>query len=78
MLNGHERIGWKALKDSTELVHPYDGKGDFALYADKPSTFIDIKTGEFVAVYLEDAHAPNLHNFYGSETLLDLTKPKGS
>lgn len=62
LLNGHERIGWKALKDCTELVHPYDGKGDFALYADKPSTFIDVKPGEFVVVYPEDAHAPVIGN----------------
>lgn len=58
LLDGHERIGWKSLEDCKELIHPYDDKGDFALYTDKPSVFVDVKPGEFVVVYPEDAHAP--------------------
>ena len=58
LLEGAERIGWKALEDVTEEVKPYDAPADCALYADSPTTYVDMVPGQFVAVYPEDPHAP--------------------
>ncbi len=58
LLEGAERIGWKALEDVTEEVKPYDAPADCALYADRPTTYVDMVPGQFVAVYPEDPHAP--------------------
>ena len=58
LLEGAERIGWKALEDVTEEVKPYDAPADCASYADSPTTYVDMVPGQFVAVYPEDPHAP--------------------
>jgi YhcH/YjgK/YiaL family protein len=60
LLEGHETIGWKATNslDANTVVTPYDDKGDFALYHDQPTTYIDLQPGQFAIFYPEDAHAP--------------------
>lgn len=58
LLEGKESIGWKALEDVTLETKPYDAEGDCALYADRPTTFVDLLPGQFVIVYPEDPHAP--------------------
>lgn len=58
LLEGAERIGWKAVEDLTSEVQPYEEGGDCALYSDAPETFVDLLPGQFVIVYPEDAHAP--------------------
>lgn len=58
LLEGAERIGWKAIEDVTDETKPYEKEGDCALYADAPTTFIDLLPGQFAIVYPEDPHAP--------------------
>ena len=62
LLEGVERIGWKALEEVTDEVKPYDAESDCALYVDKPTSYIDLRPGQFVIVYPEDPHAPLIGN----------------
>ncbi len=58
LLEGNERIGWKAIEDCNDLVQPYQEDADCAFYADKPTMFVDLLPGQFAIVYPEDPHAP--------------------
>lgn len=58
LLEGRERIGWKAADDLTQEVKAYSSDGDCALYGDAPSMWVDLLPEQFVIVYPEDAHAP--------------------
>ena len=58
LLEGAERIGWKAIEDLTDEVKPYEKEVDCALYSDTPTTFVDLLPGQFMIVYPEDPHAP--------------------
>ncbi len=58
LLQGKEKIGWKALEDSKEEVKPYEKEGDCALYSDTPTTWIHLVPGQLAIFFPEDAHAP--------------------
>ena len=58
LLEGKERIGWKALEDVNLLKQSYQKESDCALYSDKPTSFIDLQPGQFLIVFPEDPHAP--------------------
>ncbi len=58
LLEGRERIGWKAIEDCKQLAKAYDEEADFELYADTPTTFVDLLPGQIAVVYPEDPHAP--------------------
>lgn len=58
LLEGKERIGWKALEDVTDLKQAYQKEGDCALYSDTPTSFVDLLPGQFLIVFPEDPHAP--------------------
>ena len=58
LLEGKERMGWKAFDDLQEEVQPYDKEKDCALYADRPTTFVDLVPGQFTIFFPEDPHAP--------------------
>lgn len=58
LLEGRERIGWKAASDLIQEVKAYSPEGDCALYGDTPTAYVDLVPGQFVIVYPEDAHAP--------------------
>lgn len=58
LLEGKERIGWKALEDVTDLKQAYQKEGDCALYSDTPISFVDLLPGQFLIVFPEDPHAP--------------------
>lgn len=58
LLEGKETIGWKPIEDLKKETKPYEKEGDCALYADKPTTYVDMSPGEFVVVFPEDPHAP--------------------
>ena len=58
LLEGKERIGWKALEDVTNETKAYDAESDCALYAEMADVYVDLKPGQFVIVYPEDPHAP--------------------
>lgn len=58
LLEGKERIGWKAIEDLETEIKPYEEEVDCALYSDVPTTFVDLLPGQFAIVYPEDPHAP--------------------
>lgn len=53
-----ETIGWRDLETLEEPDAPFNATDDYALYTAPASTYIDVKPGEFLIVYPEDAHAP--------------------
>lgn len=58
LLEGKERIGWKAIEDVIDLKQAYQKEGDCALYSDTPTSFVDSLPGQFLIVFPEDPHAP--------------------
>lgn len=58
LLEGRERIGWRALEECTNTVQPYDETSDSALYGDIPTSYVDLLPGQVCIVWPEDAHAP--------------------
>ncbi|RHJ49308.1 YhcH/YjgK/YiaL family protein [Bacteroides sp. AM10-21B] len=58
LLQGVERIGWKAIEDVKQQVKPYEEEGDCALYSDCSTMWVDLNPGQFMIVYPEDPHAP--------------------
>jgi len=58
LLEGRERIGWKAVEDVKNCIQEYNKEGDCALYKDIPTSFVDLVPGQFIVVYPEDPHAP--------------------
>ncbi|MEL5894412.1 YhcH/YjgK/YiaL family protein [Bacteroides sp. GD17] len=58
LLEGSERIGWKAIEDVRHEIKPYDEEGDCALYKEQPTMWVDLCPGQFMIVYPEDPHAP--------------------
>lgn len=58
LLEGKERIGWKAIEDVTDLKQAYQKEVDCALYSDTPTSFVDLLPEQFLIVFPEDPHAP--------------------
>lgn len=58
LLEGKETIGWLPTDEAVDEKHSFDCENDFALYSDKPASYIDMRPGDFLVVYPEDAHAP--------------------
>lgn len=57
---GHEKIGWKPADTLHKQISPYSAIDDCALYADTPSTWVDLQAADFLIAYPEDAHAPKV------------------
>lgn len=58
VLEGEERFGWRDLSDCDEPSKPYDSEGDCMLFDQPATSYTDLKPGQFVIVWPEDAHAP--------------------
>ncbi|WP_025068773.1 YhcH/YjgK/YiaL family protein [Bacteroides gallinarum] len=58
LLEGKERIGWKAEEELTEEKQSYQKDTDCALFTDRPTSFIDLIPDQFLIAFPEDAHAP--------------------
>ena len=56
--SGTETIGWSARADCKEVRTPYNPEKDVTFFADKPSTYFQMKAGQFAIFYPEDVHAP--------------------
>lgn len=52
-----EQFGWKA-KSSLVEGDTYNEERDIQFFADKASSFIDVRPGDFVIFFPEDGHAP--------------------
>ncbi len=60
LLEGSERIGWKALEDAEVVEAPYNKDNDIVFYADKSDSYIQLKPGQFAVIFPEDLHAPGV------------------
>ena len=58
LLEGDERIGWKALEDAETESGPYDAEKDLIFYDDKAEDYVGLKPGQFAIFFPEDLHAP--------------------
>lgn len=58
VLEGEERIGWKCIDDCGAPSKPYDKEGDYMLFDQPATSYVDLKPGQFAIVWPEDAHAP--------------------
>ena len=55
---GSETIGWSARADCNTVKTPYNPEKDVTFFADKHSTYFQLKAGQFAIFYPEDVHAP--------------------
>lgn len=58
LIDGKEKIGWKATSDINHLLKQYEEDGDCALSDDKPQFYVILEPGDCFVAYPEDAHAP--------------------
>lgn len=58
LLDGKERIGWKAIEACGEPSSPYNETDDYLLVDEPADAYVDLRPGDFAIVYPEDAHAP--------------------
>ncbi len=48
----------QALEDVQQQKQAYQKENDCALYSDAPTSFVDLRPGQFAIMYPEDPHAP--------------------
>ena len=58
VLEGHEQIFWKNIKDCT-ITKEYDAEGDYMLLDAEDPVVLDMPEGTFALLYPEDVHAPS-------------------
>lgn len=58
VLVGEERFGWLPLADCGPPSEAYLAERDIEFFADRPSTWIDLRSGQFAIFFPNDAHAP--------------------
>lgn len=58
LLAGEERIGWRHRSLCQEVTVPYDTEKDILFFGERPLSFVDLRPGDFVILFPEDAHAP--------------------
>ncbi|MBO9683071.1 MAG: YhcH/YjgK/YiaL family protein [Flavisolibacter sp.] len=54
----NETLGWSPRDIVKEVKTPYNAEKDVTFFADKPSTYFQLKEGQFAIFYPEDVHAP--------------------
>ena len=57
VLEGHEQIFWKNIKDS-KITKEYEKEGDYMLLDAEEPVVLDMPAGAFAILYPEDVHAP--------------------
>ncbi len=58
VLEGHEQIFWKNIKDC-KITKEYDAEGDYMLLDAEEPICLDMPAGAFAILYPEDVHAPS-------------------
>jgi len=58
VLTGVDNIGWKARKDLNHEIDASDPRSDVAFYEDKPTSWTQVRPGEFGIYFPEDGHLP--------------------
>lgn len=72
LLDGQEEIGWRRVEDCSQIQAPFDIEKDFALYRDRPETWISLKPRQFVLVWPDEAHAPKVSDGRLSKVVIKL------
>ncbi len=62
VLEGKERMGWRAIDEVKEVIQEYNPEKDCAMYSDRPTTYVDVEPGQFTIFFPEDPHAPIIGN----------------
>ena len=58
LIEGRERFGLKNSGACKQINLPYDQLKDIAFFDDKPDSYADLKSGDFIVFMPSDAHAP--------------------
>ncbi len=58
VLEGHEDLYWKNIKDCT-VTKEYEKDGDYMLLSAEEPVVLDMPAGNFAILYPDDAHAPS-------------------
>ena len=58
IVSGTDVMGWKPLKQCSEVQMEYNDDKDAALFKEDPLTWFDVPAGNFTIFFPEDAHAP--------------------
>ena len=53
-----EKIGWRERRECREPQGSFDAQEDILFFEDRSQSFFEIKPGQFVVFWPEDAHAP--------------------
>jgi YhcH/YjgK/YiaL family protein len=61
-VDGKETFGWSHRADCENVKEEYNPQKDVIFYADNPSTYVGIKSGQFAIFFPEDVHAPLIGN----------------
>jgi biofilm protein TabA len=59
-VEGTEEMGWADIRDSGEVVTPYNPDKDVEFYAGPVSTWFTVAPGQFAIFFPEDAHQPGI------------------
>lgn len=58
VLSGEERIGWRPQPECLGIVEAYSADRDIEFYSEQPTTWLDLRRGDFAIFFPTDAHAP--------------------
>ncbi len=58
LVDGYERIGWRALPECSSQIDGYDVVKDIVFFNDAPAAWLSLMPGCFAVFMPEDAHAP--------------------
>jgi YhcH/YjgK/YiaL family protein len=58
VLGGEERIGWRPQPECLGVVEAYSAERDIEFYGEQPTTWLDLRRGDFAIFFPTDAHAP--------------------
>jgi biofilm protein TabA len=58
LLSGEERIGWRPQPECSGIVEAYSTERDIEFYSEQPTTWLELRPGDFAIFFPSDAHAP--------------------
>ena len=58
VIEGTDVIGWKPVRECTDVSRPYDASNDVELYGGKPLSWNPVSGSAFAVYFPGDAHAP--------------------
>ena len=59
VVSGNETMGWMPV-EGLGKPQPFNEAQDYALAADAPQSWLNVRPGSFAVFFPEDAHAPNV------------------